>query len=66
MGWPPEVIARTGLPEFTAAFRGWIRAQGGDDRPAPLTRDELNDLKRWEAAGKPKGYEEWRRKTSPG
>lgn len=30
--------------EFAAAVDGWNRAQGGDDRPAPMTPERFDEL----------------------
>lgn len=37
------------LWQFTACIDGWNRAQGGDDRPPPMSDDKFdNALREWE------------------
>jgi hypothetical protein len=33
------------LPDLYAAIEGWNEAQGGTDKPEPMTRDEYEELK---------------------
>lgn len=40
MGWPANEVARTSIWRLMAAFKGYRRAQGEDDKPkAPTEAD---------------------------
>jgi len=45
MGWPPFEVARTGLAEFMAAWRGFARFHGLDQR-RDMTPAEARALRR--------------------
>jgi hypothetical protein len=46
LGWTPEMLYRTTLPEFLLALKGWQRANGYavEDTKPPMTRQRLDEI----------------------
>lgn len=45
MGWHPDQTRRSGMADFRACYRGWMKGQGVDpDETVRPTLDDLDDL----------------------
>jgi hypothetical protein len=44
MGWTAAEVGRTNLWHLTASMDGWLKAQGVEEKPEPMSLIELDAL----------------------
>lgn len=54
MGWGPDQIEKCSLWQFNAAFDGWLKSKGIEEKPDMLTDDWFDEFDKL-AKGSPDG-----------